>query len=410
MTPERWQEVKKVLAAALEQPPAERSVYLDQACTDPGLRREVDSLIAAHEQGDTGFMEQPAIEKGALKSGSKLGPYTILGHLGAGGMGEVYRAHDAKLERDVAIKVLPLVFVNDPERLARFQREARMLASLNHPNIASIHGLEDSGNVHALVMELVEGPTLADRIKAGPIPIDEALPVAKQMCDALEYAHEHGIVHRDLKPANIKVTADDSVKILDFGLAKALAGDAGSADMANSPTISQLATEAGVLLGTVAYMSPEQAKAKPVDRRADIWAFGCVLYEMLTGQRAFHGETVTDTLAAVLKNDPDWTQLPGERRCGFAFCCSVVCGKTRSSDCKLLATPASRSKKFSPARQRVPHRSSLVRARPNDGGCGLALRPCACSSPSQGGWRFCICAPSLPWARPCALKFLYPRN
>lgn len=311
MTPERWQEVKKVLAAALEQPPAERSVYLDQACTDPGLRREVDSLIAAHEQGDTGFMEQPAIEKGALKSGSKLGPYTILGHLGAGGMGEVYRAHDAKLERDVAIKVLPLVFVNDPERLARFQREARMLASLNHPNIASIHGLEDSGNVHALVMELVEGPTLADRIEAGPIPIDEALPVAKQMCDALEYAHEHGIVHRGLKPANIKVTADDSVKILDFGLAKALAGDAGSADMANSPTISQLATEAGVLLGTVAYMSPEQAKAKPVDRRADIWAFGCVLYEMLTGQRAFHGETVTDTLAAVLKNDPDWTQLPG---------------------------------------------------------------------------------------------------
>jgi Tol biopolymer transport system component len=225
-------------------------------------------------------------------------------------MGEVYRAHDTKLKRDVAIKVIPLASVNDPERLARFQREARLLASLNHPNIATIYGLEDSESTHALVMELVEGPTLADRIRRGPIPVEEALPIARQMAEALEYAHEHGIVHRDLKPANVKVAPDDTVKILDFGLAKALAGDAASADIANSPTISQMATETGVLLGTAAYMSPEQAKGKPVDRRADIWAFGCVLYEMLTGKKAFDGETMTDTLAAIMRAEPDWSLLP----------------------------------------------------------------------------------------------------
>ncbi|MGH9686422.1 MAG: protein kinase domain-containing protein [Candidatus Acidiferrales bacterium] len=245
-----------------------------------------------------------------MTPGTKLGPYEILSPLGAGGMGEVYRARDSKLGRDVAIKVLPDAFARDPERLARFQREAKLLASLNHSNIAAIHGLEDSGNTHALVMELAEGPTLADRIRSGPIPVDEALRIAKQITEALEYAHERGIVHRDLKPANIKVTADDTVKILDFGLAKAVQGEAGATDVGNSPTISQMATESGVLLGTAGYMSPEQAKGKPVDRRADIWAFGCVLYEMLTGQRAFQGETVTDTLAAIMRAEPDWSQLP----------------------------------------------------------------------------------------------------
>jgi eukaryotic-like serine/threonine-protein kinase len=245
-----------------------------------------------------------------LATGSRLGPYEILDPLGAGGMGEVYRARDAKLGRDVALKVLPEAFARDAERLARSQREAKVLASLNHPNIASIYGLEDSGATHALVMELVEGPTLADRIHSGPIPIDETLRIAKQICEALEYAHERGIVHRDLKPANVKVTNDDAVKVLDFGLAKALEGDASSIDIANSPTISRLATQAGVLLGTAAFMSPEQAKGKPVDRRADIWAFGCVLYEMLTGKMAFTGETVTDTLAAVIRAEPDWSQLP----------------------------------------------------------------------------------------------------
>jgi serine/threonine-protein kinase len=246
----------------------------------------------------------------AIQPGTHLGPYEILSAIGAGGMGEVYRARDPKLGRDVAIKVLPEAFARDAERMARFQREAKVLASLDHPNIATIHGLEESGGTHALVMQLVEGPTLADRIKAGPIPVDEALPIAKQICDALEYAHERGVIHRDLKPANIKVAADDTVKILDFGLAKALEEDAASLDISTSPTLSRLATMQGVLLGTAAYMSPEQAKGKAVDRRADIWAFGCVLYEMLTGKMAFGGEAVTDTLAAVIRAEPDWSLLP----------------------------------------------------------------------------------------------------
>src|SRR5262252_1398786 len=245
-----------------------------------------------------------------LTTGAHLGPYEITGAIGAGGMGEVYRAHDPKLGRDVAIKVLPDAFARDAEPMARFQREAKVLASLTHPNIASIYGLEDSGSTRALVMQLAEGPTLADQIKAGPIPVDEAVRIARQIQDALEYAHERGIIHRDLKPANVKVTNDDAVKVLDFGLAKALEDDPSSIDISTSPTISRMATMQGVLLGTAAYMSPEQAKAKPVDRRADIWAFGCVLYEMLTGKQAFTGEAVTDTLAAVIKEEPDWSLLP----------------------------------------------------------------------------------------------------
>jgi serine/threonine protein kinase len=245
-----------------------------------------------------------------LTSGTKIGSYEIGSLLGVGGMGEVYRSHDSKLGRDVALKVLPSAVAADPDRLARFSREAKLLAALNHPNIAAIYGLEDSGGAYALVMELVAGPTLADRIKAGPIPSEEALPIAKQICEALEYAHERGIVHRDLKPANIKVTRDDAVKILDFGLAKALENEATSADISSSPTMSHLATQAGIILGTAAYMSPEQARGKSADRRVDIWAFGCVLCEMLTGKMAFSGETVSDTLAAVIKDNPDWEQLP----------------------------------------------------------------------------------------------------
>jgi serine/threonine-protein kinase len=244
-----------------------------------------------------------------LLTGSRLGPYEIRSAIGAGGMGEVYRARDTKLGRDVAIKVLPEAFARDAERMARFQREAKVLASLNHPNIASIYGLEDSGSTRALVMELVEGPTLADRIKAGPIPVDEAVRIAKQTADALEYAHERGVIHRDLKPANVKVTNDDAVKVLDFGLAKALEDDPSSIDISTSPTISRMATMQGVLLGTAAYMSPEQAKGRSVDRRADIWSFGCVLYEMLTGKVAFPGESVTDTLATVIRAEPDWSLL-----------------------------------------------------------------------------------------------------
>jgi serine/threonine protein kinase/Tol biopolymer transport system component len=252
----------------------------------------------------------------ALTSGTRLGPYEILSPLGAGGMGEVYRARDTKLGRNVALKVLPEAFVQDPDRMARFAREAKLLASLNHPNIGSIYGLEDSDHTHALVMELVEGPTLADCIKQAAIANDEVLSVAMQICEALEYAHERGIIHRDLKPANIKLTSNDTlatnnvVKILDFGLAKALEGEAASTGAGDSPTTSSLDTQSGTILGTAGYMSPEQAKGKPVDRRTDIWAFGCVIYEMLTGRMAFRGETTTDTLAAVLKEEPDWSCLP----------------------------------------------------------------------------------------------------
>jgi len=247
-----------------------------------------------------------------LAAGSKLGPYEILSPLGAGGMGEVYRARDAKLNRDVAIKVLPEAVAEDAERLARFQREAQVLASLNHPHIAAIYGLEKAGSVEALVLELVEGETLSERIAQGAIPIDEALAIARQIADALEAAHEKGIVHRDLKPANVKVTPEGKVKVLDFGLAKALTGDRSSPDQTHSPTLTAAATQAGVVIGTAAYMSPEQARGKSVDKRADIWAFGAVLYEMLAGQKAFEGETVSDTLAAVLRADIDWSALPPE--------------------------------------------------------------------------------------------------
>jgi serine/threonine protein kinase len=207
-----------------------------------------------------------------LSAGTRLGPYEIVSQLGAGGMGEVYRARDSNLGRSVAIKVLPSQVANDHEMLDRFRREARVLASLNHPNIASIYGFEDSDKP-GLVMELVEGQTLADRLRAGPMPVDEALPIAKQICEALEYAHERGIIHRDVKPANIKVTADGAVKLLDFGLAKALEGPVVSSDVLSSPTLTNLATQAGVILGTATYMPPEQAKGRPVDRRADIWGF-----------------------------------------------------------------------------------------------------------------------------------------
>jgi serine/threonine-protein kinase len=246
----------------------------------------------------------------AILPGTRLGPYEILSAIGAGGMGEVYRAHDTKLARDVAIKVLPANFVNDPERLSRFQREARMLAALNHPNIATIYGLEQSGGVTCLVMELVPGETLSDRLKRGPLGIEEALKIAVQIAEALEAAHEKQIIHRDLKPANVKVTPEGKVKVLDFGLAKAYAGDATTEDIGNSPTMSAAATMQGVILGTAAYMSPEQARGKVCDKRTDIWAFGCVLYELLTAKQAFHGESTPEILAAVLKEDPDWQALP----------------------------------------------------------------------------------------------------
>ncbi len=251
-----------------------------------------------------------------LSPGTRLGPYEILSALGAGGMGEVYRARDSKLDRDVAIKVLRSDVAGDPDRLARFSREARVLASLNHANIAHIHGFEDSSDVRALVMELVEGPTLADRIAQGALPIDEALEIAKQVAEALEAAHEQGIVHRDLKPANIKVRPDGTVKVLDFGLAKALEPGSATTDQraeatfAHLPTITAAMTAPGVVLGTAAYMPPEQIKGKAVDRRADIWAFGCVLFEMLAGRRAFEGASSTEVMLKVIEGAPQWTVLP----------------------------------------------------------------------------------------------------
>jgi serine/threonine protein kinase len=242
--------------------------------------------------------------------GKSLAHYEIISQLGKGGMGEVYQAKDRKLGRDVAIKVLPEEFARDADRVARFQREAKVLASLNHPNIAAIHGLEESQGANFLVLELIEGQTLADRIKAAPIPVEESLKLALQIAEALEAAHEKGVIHRDLKPANIKVTPDGKVKVLDFGLAKAYAGDKEEVNLSNSPTLSDAATQQGVILGTAAYMSPEQAKGKSVDKKADIWAFGCVLYEMLTGRAAFRGDDVSEILASVIKGDMKLDLLP----------------------------------------------------------------------------------------------------
>ena len=246
----------------------------------------------------------------ALEIGSRLGHYDVTALIGEGGMGQVYRATDTTLDRDVALKVLPDAFTADPDRLARFEREAKVLASLNHPNIGAIYWLEKSSDTRALVLELIEGPTLADRIKQGPIPLDEALPIAKQIAEALEAAHEAGVIHRDLKPANIKVREDGTVKVLDFGLAKALDPNP-EGDPSQSPTLTAAATQMGVIMGTAAYMSPEQARGGSTsDHRADVWSFGVLLFEMLTGQRLFEGVTISDTLAAVLRADPDWSGVP----------------------------------------------------------------------------------------------------
>src|SRR5688572_19098231 len=250
--------------------------------------------------------------------GSRLAHYEITTHLGSGGMGDVYRASDTKLHRSVAIKLLPVAFSHDEERVARFQREARILASLNHPNIAAIYGVEEVDGRHFLVMELVPGETLEDRIVRGALPLGEALGIAKQIAEALEEAHDAGIVHRDLKPANIKITDDDKVKVLDFGLAKAGQAEPSNVSISMSPTMAPgssgaptvPATSAGMIMGTVAYMSPEQARGRVVDRRTDIWAFGVVLFRMLTGGAIFEGETATDTLAKILEREPEWDQLP----------------------------------------------------------------------------------------------------
>jgi serine/threonine protein kinase/Tol biopolymer transport system component len=316
--PDEWKQISDLYHAALKLPENERAAFLQSCIASDGVRREVASLLA-NERTAEHLLDSPALEVAArmmsdnpavLTIGQTLAHYQIKSRLGKGGMGEVYRAHDGKLGRDVAIKTLPPEFARDPERVARFNREAKLLASLNHPNIAAIYGLEESGGTNFLVLEMAEGETLADRIRAGPIPIEESLKLALQIAAALEAAHEKGVIHRDLKPANIKVTPEGKVKVLDFGLAKAFAGEQAEMNLSNSPTLSNMATQQGVILGTAAYMSPEQARGKPVDKRADIWAFGCVLFEMLTGRATFTGDDVSDILAAVIRSEPDWTGLP----------------------------------------------------------------------------------------------------
>src|SRR5215831_11744436 len=242
--------------------------------------------------------------------GQQLGSYEIISLLGKGGMGEVYRARDTKLKRDVAIKILPDEFARNADRVSRFQREAELLASLNHPNIAAIYDLEEADGLRYLILEMVDGETLAERLKRGPIAASEALKIAQQIADALEAAHERGVIHRDLKPANVKITPEGKLKVLDFGLAKAMEGGPANAGLTNSPTLSNLATNAGIILGTAAYMSPEQANGFAADRRSDIFSFGVVLYEMLTGRQPFQGRTTSEVMAAVLVRDPDWNAMP----------------------------------------------------------------------------------------------------
>jgi len=314
-----WSDVSRIFHDALEQPPNERNAYLVHACAgNAALLREVESLLACESDAQR-FMSEP---DATLTSGTFVGPYEILALIGSGGMGDVYRARDARLKREIALKVLPRFYALDPGRLARFRREAEVLAALNHPHIAAIYGLEESGSALALVLELVPGESLAQRIARGPLAHDEALAIARQVADALDAAHEHGIVHRDLKPQNIRLTSDGVVKVLDFGLAKLIAMDprptpskvtlednsASSATLSYVPNGSE--TSVNPLLGTVAYMSPEQATGRPADRRTDIWAFGCILYELLTGVTAFRSDNVGDIIGAVRRGDIDWSILP----------------------------------------------------------------------------------------------------
>jgi eukaryotic-like serine/threonine-protein kinase len=303
MKPDRWKRITDIFHAALARDDASRNTFLDQACRDdPALRDEVERLLASHRDAGT-FGDRAASSTVAhLKQGSSFGPYIVGELLGAGGMGEVYRARDPKLGRDVAIKVLPAAVTSDPDRLSRFTREARLLASLNHPNVGAIYEVEDASGVQGLVLELIDGTTLSDRLSRGGLPIREALGIARQIAAALEAAHERGIVHRDLKPANVKITAAGVVKVIDFGIAKL--------DTAGGFPAAGTATSTGLILGTAAYMSPEQARGGPVDKRTDIWAFGCVLYEMLTGEPPFDAETSSDMIARILEHEPAWDRLP----------------------------------------------------------------------------------------------------
>ncbi len=326
MDPERWHKIERLISAALEKEPAERAAFLSEACAqDESLRAEVESLLA-HDKGVGSLLEAPAMEMAAREItagpapvealpsmvGKTLGHYQITTQIGKGGMGEVFQAKDRMLGRDVAIKVLPDIFTSDPERLARFDREATLLASLNHPNVETIHGIEQAGTKRFLVLELVQGETLAQRLAKGPLRLEEALEICHQIAEGLQAAHGKGIIHRDLKPANVKVTPEGRVKVLDFGLAKAARGTREKLELSQAQTETGPVTSAWQIVGTPGYMSPEQARGCNVDQRADIWAFGCLLYELLCGKGAFKGEKASDTIAAVLGNEPDWQVLPAK--------------------------------------------------------------------------------------------------
>ena len=318
MSPERWKEIERVYQRSVELPPEGRRQFLAESCGDVEIRREVESLLA--QQGNApSFIEQRGLDvardmmtanPAGVLVGRTIGHYEVRAFIAAGGMGEVYRARDSRLGRDVAVKVLPHRFSEDIEQLRRSEREAKLLASLNHPNIAAIYDLEESDGIRCLVLEFVEGQTLAERLKRGRLPLGEALEISRQIAIALEAAHEQAIVHRDLKPGNIMIVASSAVKVLDFGIAKMLEPQTETDGPTNIDS-------AGVVLGTPSYMSPEQARGNPMDKRADIWAFGCVLYELLTGRQAFQGGSVTDTLAAVLTADPDWNRLPEDTPVGI---------------------------------------------------------------------------------------------
>ena len=391
MNPERWRQIEELFHAALQRAPEDRQPFVEDACRgDLGLRLEVESMLAREQQARS-FLETPALPNpdtfstGGAVIGRQLGPYRILSPLGAGGMGEVYRAHDSKLGRDVAIKTLPPEFARDPERLARFRREARALATLNRPNIAAIYGLEESDNVDCLVLELVEGETLAERIqRIGPLPVEKALDYARQVAEALEAAHSKGIVHRDLKPANVKVTPEGRVKVLDFGLAKAVRGVEEDQDLSQLVTVTQLETIVGHIVGTPPYMSPEQARGKDVDSRTDIWAFGCLLYELLTGKRAFRATHFPTRSRRCWSASRTGARCPQRPRQKSVNCCGGAWKGTQAGGCPTPKMRAGLSSKHraAPNAGRLPQprpwRSSPLLVR-----CGCAI-PLGRPTPPNG--------------------------
>ena len=340
MDSDRWRQIEDLFHTLMERPPEMRAAFLNDACAcDAELRQEIESLLSQADHAEN-FLEssrvQPAtLPAGASPLGKQFGAYRIVSQLGAGGMGKSIALHHNKLGRDVAIKTLPLEFAGDADRLARFRREARVLASLNHPNIAAIYGLEELHGTNYLVLEIVEGETLKDRIRQrGRLPAGEALEICRQVAEALEAAHEKGIIHRDLKPANVMVTPAGRVKVLDFGMAKAVERYEARPEASQLATVTGLETVAGQMLGTPPYMSPEQACGNNVDGRTDVWAFGCLLYELLTGTRAFRGEVLADTIHAVLEREPDWQALPAETPGKvLGTCCTSAFKKPLNAAC-----------------------------------------------------------------------------